>query len=108
VIKVFGVVVGSVRHIAQKVLGRDGRKNFYGKENSRQNNGQHKRQPVRFWRNKGELGLTSRRKVFKIRESSLATRRVRGEGCKLAPYPALGHTTKSMYLVEIEGQVATV
>jgi hypothetical protein len=67
VVKVFGVVVGSVRHIAQKVLGRDGRKNFHGKENSRQNNGQHKQQPERFWRNKGELGLTSRRKSFKIR-----------------------------------------
>lgn len=65
VIKVFGIVVGSVRHMAQKVLGRDRGKQVYKKENSRQSDGQHKLQPVQLWRSKGESSLTGRRKRFK-------------------------------------------
>jgi hypothetical protein len=66
VIKVFGVVVGTVRHIAQKVLGRVRCKYAHRKENSQQNAEQYKKQPVRSLRRKGELRLTGGRKSFKF------------------------------------------
>lgn len=56
-VKVLGVVVGCVRHIAQKTIGRDLGEVTHGKENDRQSDGQHQQQAVRF---------TGKRKSFKF------------------------------------------